>query len=87
MKHGTLGEDEMNLKERAYHRKYSADRYKNEPEYRKRLIGYVSAWQKAHRPRLNRQQRERYVNRTPAEIKKRKLYLVKLRIKQKRRKK
>ena len=77
----------MNQAQREYHRKYSADRYKNDPEYRKRFIGYVAAWQKAHRPRINRQQREAYANRTPVEIRKRKLYLIKLRAKQRRSKK
>jgi len=59
--------------------KYYKKRYKNEPEYRKRVIGYVTAWAKRNRGKINRTNRKKYANRTQQQIKKRQQHLKKMR--------
>ncbi len=59
--------------------KYYRDKYRNNPDYRKKRIKFSCDWQKNNRPQVNEGNRERYAKRTPEKIKARKLYLKKLR--------
>jgi len=60
---------------------YYRDKYRNNPEYRKKRIEFSNKWQRNHRPEVNEGNRKRYAKRTPQEIQARKLYLKKLRSK------
>jgi len=72
----------MNEVRRKYYREYSRERYHNDPVFRDRQIAAIQNWQdrnpkKIKQYRIN--QNIAYANRTPSQIKKRKLYLKKLR--------
>jgi len=61
--------------------KYYRDKYRNNPEYRKKRIQSSCKWEKNHRPQVNEANRKLYAKRTPQQIQARKLYLKKLRAK------
>jgi len=67
-------------------KQYFKHRYRDNPVYRKNQIAAVQAWQ-ARNPEKVKQYRKNqkiaYANRTPSQIKKRQLYLKKLRSKKK----
>lgn len=59
---------------------YFKNRYRRDPEYRKRAIEAVRAWQKRNPDKVKQYRKnavERYANRNPKEIERRKRYLKK----------
>lgn len=54
-------------------------RYREDPEFRKKLIKAVSIYQKNNREKINVTNRKRYAKRTTQQINRRKRYLKKLR--------
>jgi len=56
-------------------------RYREDPEFRKRMINAVAKYQKQNREKVNATNRKRYAKRTTQQINKRKRYLKKLRSK------
>ena len=69
----------MTLQVTNNYKKYYKERYKNEPEFRKKRIECVTAWAKRNRDKINRTNRKRYANRTPQQIKKRQQQIKKMR--------
>ncbi len=65
------------------YQKYQKDRYRQDPEFRKMMLKASHEWQKKHREQVNKANRKRYANRTPQQIRKRKLYLKNLRARKK----
>lgn len=60
---------------------YMQKRYKTDKAFREKQIKYATKYLKEHQERANMLNRIRYANRTPQQIKARKLYLKKLRSK------
>jgi len=58
---------------------YYKERYRNDPEYRKKRIAWSSNWNKKNITRVNAINRKRYANRTSKQIKERQQQLRKMR--------
>ena len=71
------------MKQQTNYQKYQKDRYRQDPEFRKMMLTASHEWQKKNRKRVNEANRKRYENRTPQQIRKRKLYLKNLRARKK----
>lgn len=71
------------MKQQTNYQKYQKDRYRQDPEFRKMMLTASHEWQKKNRKRVNEANRKRYANRTPQQIRKRKLYLKNLRARKK----
>ncbi len=61
-------------------KKYYEDKYKNDPEYKKKRLFWSIRWAKNNREKVRANSRRRYANRTPEQIKKQKQHVKQMRV-------